>query len=218
MRIIPFLLLLLPALAANGQSKDSRWHSAAGLAEGTLNFKQNGAGAFAFPLRYDLLNGNNSSLSLGTNLKFGSEDEYGASFPAILILVALLSASGANPDFSGTGSNNSSSGSGYSINFFADFPLMLEYNWGLGTANTSDHHLGWFIGAGATFTTTGVTLTSAGHGTSENFFGWTGNIGFRFARNKELSFSTTLPFQNSVGPIQHPLFFALTFAVTPHPR
>jgi hypothetical protein len=219
MRIIPFLLLLLPVLAANGQSENSRWHGAVGITEGTLNFQQNAAGAVAIPVRFDFLSGHNSALSLGTNLKIGSADEYGYSFPVILVLLALLGASGAQPDLSGTSSSsNSSNSNGYSVNLFADFPLMLEYNWGLGTVNTSDHHVGWFMGAGATYTTTGVTLTSAGHGTSENFFGWTGNIGIRFARNKELSFSTTLPFQNSVGPIRHPLFLALTFAVTPRPR
>ncbi len=206
----------MPFLSLKAQS-DPRWHASFGITEATLNFQQNGSGALAFPIRYDLLRGHNGSLSLGTNLKIGSEDEYGVSFPAILIVMALVGLAGGDPDLSGLSTpNTSSSGNGYSVNLFADFPLMLQYNRGLGTANVNQRRFGWFVGAGVTYTITGVNLTSSGHGTSENFPGWIGNIGIRFARDKELGFSTTLPFQNSVGPIQHPLFFALTFAVSPH--
>jgi hypothetical protein len=215
MRIIP-LFVLLPFLSLKAQSDAKRWHGSFGITEATLKFQQNGGGAFAFPLHYDLLRGHNGSLSLGTNLKLGSEDEYGVSFPAILIVMALVGLAGGDPDLSGLSAPNSSSssGNGYSVNLFMDFPLMLQYNRGLGTTNRSEHRFGWFVGAGVTYTITGVNLSSSGHGTSENFLGWIGNIGVRFAGNSELGFSTTLPFQNSVGPIRHPLFFALTYAVS----
>ncbi len=216
MRLMPLLLLLLSGAAATGQSADDRWHAAIGVTEATLSFRQNAAGALAIPIRYDAVTGHNSSLSLGTNLKIGSEDEYGASFPAILILMVIGGLTGGNADFTDLGTNiNTQSADSYSINLFADFPLMLQYNWGLGTANEAGHRFGWFAGAGASYTITGLSLNNAGHGTSENFFGWIGNLGIRFARNKELGFSTTLPMQNTIGGISHPLFFALTFAVIP---
>jgi hypothetical protein len=41
------------------------------------NFQQNGAGAFVVPVRYDWLKFGKSSFLLGTNLKIGTEDEYG---------------------------------------------------------------------------------------------------------------------------------------------
>lgn len=221
MRIAITLFLLSAFLSGKAQTEPdqtnpSRFHGALGFTEATLNFKQNGAGAFAIPMRYDLLRGHNSALGLGTHLKFGTEDEYGVSFPGILILLALIGWSGANPDFSNLNTPGSGSGNGYSINLFADMPLLLQYNWGLGTNNRSEHGFGWSVGGGMTYTITGLTVSSTGHGKQVDFLGWMGSIGVRFNRDHELSFSTTVPLQNTVGSVQHPLFFALTFAGSFH--
>jgi hypothetical protein len=218
MRIAITLFLLLAILSGRAQIDPSRWHVAAGISEATLNFQQNGAGALAVPIRYDLLRGRNSTLSLGTNLKIGSEDEYGISFPAILLLLSLLSLSGSSPDLSNLNTTGSGSGNGYSVNLYADMPLLLQYNWGLGTPNISEHHFGWFVGGGMTYTLTGVTVSSTGHGRQVDFLGWMGDLGIRFNRCAELSFSTTVPLQNTIGPIQHPLSFALTLAFTSRER
>ena len=86
MRTLPILLLVLCTSYARGQIhyKRENWHGGIGLTEASLNFHQNGAGGVAIPFRYDLVKIGKSSISLGSNIKIGSEDEYGVSFPAIL--------------------------------------------------------------------------------------------------------------------------------------
>jgi hypothetical protein len=70
MRIAITLLLFATMTLARAQY-NPRFHSAIGFTEASLNFKQNFAGSLTFPVRYDLLRFNNSSLSLGTRLKIG---------------------------------------------------------------------------------------------------------------------------------------------------
>lgn len=212
MRTLSILLLSLAFLKANSQTDGSRWHTAVGLSESTLSFQQNGAGALAVPLRYDFLNLPNSSFSIGTNIKIGSEDEYGASFPLILLLFALLSESGNSPDLSALGSSNTNPTSSYSVKFFTDLPILLHYNWGRGTARGADQRFGWFAGGGLSYTITGVTINSHGHAATATFPGWTTELGIRTGKHTQLSFSTTIPMQPAVGPIQHPLLFGLTLA------
>jgi hypothetical protein len=212
MRLLSILLLSLAFLPAKSQTEGSPWHAAVGLTESTISFDRNGAGALAVPLRYDFLNLRNASLSLGTNMKIGTEDEYGVSFPLILLLIAVLDGSGSNPDFSNLGGSNSNPSSSYSIKFFSDLPVMLQYNWGRGTARGADRRFGWFAGGGVSYTITGVTINSNGHAATATFPGWTAEIGIRTGKNMQLGFSTTVPMQPAVGPIQHPLLFGLTLA------
>ena len=203
------LLLLLPFLEGKAQI---RKHGGIGFTASTLNFQQNGAGALTFSGRYDFLTFPNSSFSLGTHLKIGSEDEYGISFPIIAIVVVAVSAAGGNPDLSNIpGNSGTVSHSSYSINFFGDFPLLLHYNWGLGSNDNSEKRFGWYIGGGASYTVTGVSLNSSGYAPAVSFPSWVGDIGIRFAQNNDIGFSLNVPMQSTVGPIQHPLMFSLTF-------
>jgi hypothetical protein len=212
MRLLSILLLSLAFHPASSQTDGSRWHAAVGLSESTLSFQQNGAGALAIPIRYDFLNLHNSSFSLGTNIKIGSEDEYGVSFPLILLLIALLGGSGNNLDLSSLGSSNSNPTSNYSVKFFSDLPVLLHYNWGRGTARGADQRFGWFAGGGLSYTITGVTINSHGHAATATFPGWTTELGIRTGNHTQLSFSTTIRMQSTVGPIQHPFLFGLTLA------
>jgi hypothetical protein len=216
MRTLTMLLLVLCTSYANGQFhyKPENWHGGIGMTLASLNFHQNGAGGLAIPFRYDLLKTGKSSISLGTNIKIGTEDEYGVSFPALLALVALLSAVNDGGNFSGfNGNNNNNANSNYSINLFSEFPLLLHYNFGLGTySDAGDPSLGFYIGGGMSYTITGVPL-SGGVQQSTNFFGWVANAGVRFARNKDLGISVTMPLQNPIGPINNPVMYQLTFSV-----
>jgi hypothetical protein len=210
MRGTTVLLLLVYSLSARAQfNPDGHWHTGIGLTSATLNFKQNGSGGLAFPIRYDLVKSANSSLSLGTNFKVGTEDKYGILFPAVLGLVLLSGVSGQSPDFSDFNSSGNSN-PGTSVCLFSDFPLLVQYNWGLGSSNLSNQRFGFYLGGGMSYTITGFT-NSAGNETSTSFFGWVANAGFRFARNKGLDFATTIPFNNPIGPINNPIFYQLTF-------
>jgi hypothetical protein len=201
------LLLTLLLIGSLHTTAQSNWHSGFGLTSGTLNFQQNGSGGFAIPLRYDVAKNFNNSLSLGTNLQIGSEDRYGIGFPLILALVALSYADGGAPqgDFPG----NLHGKNGTAVCLFSQIPLLIDYNWGLGSNNYCSEPFGFYLGAGTSFTLTGYT-NSAGNEHSTSFFGWVGHAGIRFARNLDLGFSATIPFTQPVGPIRHPLFYQLT--------
>jgi hypothetical protein len=215
MRTLPLLLLSLCSLYVKGQIhyKSENWHGGIGFTAASLNFQQNGAGGIAIPFRYDLLKTGKSSISLGSNIKIGSADKYGASFPVILALVALLSAADNGGDFSGfTSSSNNNGKSNYNINLFTEFPLLLHYNFGLGTfSDAGDPPFGFYIGGGMSYTVTGIPLNSSTQ-QSTSFFGWVANAGVRFARNKDLGFSMTQPLQNPIGPINNPIMYELTFS------
>jgi hypothetical protein len=208
-RSLALTLLLLSALWTRGQS---RWHTGFGLTTATLNFQQNGAGGFAIPLRYDLFTSSNASFSFGTNLKIGTEDQYGLGFPLILGFLLLSGQSGSAPDLSGININDSSRGT--IVCFFSEVPLLLHYNWGLGSNNGSDKRFGFYLGGGMSQTITGYT-NKAGNEHSTSFLGWVVNAGVRFARNKDLGFSMTRPMENPIGPIRNPILYQLTLTAFP---
>jgi hypothetical protein len=92
----------------------------------------------------------------------------------------------------------------------AYIPLLLNYNWGLGSKNISERRIGFYVGAGVSFTITGYT-NGAGNEHSTSFYGWVGNIGVRLARDKDLGFSMTRPMESSIGPINNPILYQVTF-------
>jgi len=234
MRALSAILLLFSTLLASGQSDPSggpyrpdrstpsaqsslssqsprggNWHAGLGLAFGTLNFNQNGHGAIAVPVRYDFLNIGSSSFSMGTNIKIGTEDEYGVSFPVLLLLFGVASAVGANGAAIFPDANNNN-GSGYGIGLFLDLPLLLHYNVGLGTKEGENNPIGYYVGGGMSYTLTGYTPRESVQ-QSTHFFGWVGNAGVRFRNGIDLGLSVTLPRDNPIGPINHPILYQLTF-------
>ena len=213
MRHIAVSLLLLSFLYTNAQSN---WHTGIGITTATLNFQQNGSGGLAFPVRYDLLKSYNSTLSLGTNIKIGTEDQYGLGFPLILGLLLLSYSSGQAPDLSNINTSDTSK-KGTSVCFFTELPLLLHYNWGLGSNNDSYEPFGFYLGGGMSYTITGYT-NSAGNEHSTSFYGMVANAGIRFARNKDLGFSATFPFTHPIGPINNPVFYQLTFSIMSNHR
>jgi hypothetical protein len=216
MRTLPILLLLLNSYCCPGQIhyKHENLHVGFGYTASSINFQQNGAGAFVVPVRYDWLKFGKSSFSLGTNLKIGTEDEYGVSFPIPLIIAAILGSTGSSPDLSSVNTNNLLPN--YSINFYSETPLLLHYNFGLGTNGASgDPSAGFYIGGGINFVVTGVPLggqNSSQLQQSTCFLGWIANAGIRFGHHADLGFSVTKPFQNNVGPINSPLLFGFTIS------
>jgi|GEM_PF-3057832 len=222
MRVQLILLIILTTYCARAQQpstvdqqtpiiyKGANWHSGFGLAFGTVNFKENGNGALAIPIRYDFLNIGDASFSLGTNIKIGTEDRYGLSFPVLLILLVIAGAVDNSSAWADIGGNGNDDGKGYGIGFFTDLPLLIHYNVGLGTREGQYERIGYYVGGGFSYTLTGYTLYKTVQ-QSTHFFGWVGNAGVRLRNGVDLGFSLTLPRNNPVGPIQNPVFYQLTF-------
>jgi hypothetical protein len=209
MRKLILSVIRLSFLHSNGQLIHSNnWHGGFGLAGGTLNFKQNAALGFAIPIRYSLVQFDNSSFSLGTNLKLGAEDKYGIAFPIIITFFVASGLSGAQPDLSNVDISKT-------VRFFSSFPLLLNYNFGMGARNWSSERFGFYLGGGMSYTISGFT-NSSGVQQSAFFLGWVANAGIRLGERTELGFSLTLPLPlgQSIGPINSPLFyeFSLTFS------
>jgi hypothetical protein len=209
MRKLILSFILLSFLHSNGQLIHSNnWHGGFGFSGSTLNFKQNAALGFAIPIRYSLIQFDNSSISLGTSLKIGAEDKYGVAFPLIVAYFVATGLSGADPDASNIDISKT-------VRFFTSFPLLLNYNFGMGARNWSDERFGFYLGGGMSYTITGFT-NSAGVQQSAFFLGLVANAGIRLGEGTELGFSLTLPLPagQSIGPINSPLFyeFSLTFS------
>ena len=197
----------MASLSSKGQE---RFHGEGGLTEATLSFNKNGAGGFIFPLRYDLCQWTNSSFSLGFNPAAGSEDRYGVGFP--LMLAFVYGGGGNGNEFPDLRNFGDTSAKGTVVCLFAQAPLLLQYNWGLGAGSGDDYYkrVGFYVGGGMGLTVTGVT-NNAGNQHSESFWGWVGTFGLRFAKNKDLGFDLTLPCENMIGPVSHPVMYQVHF-------
>jgi hypothetical protein len=138
---IALLVLLFSFPDANAQSyhSDEYLHAGIGISTGSLSFQENGTGGLSILLRGDLLKSTNSTLSLGTNLKLGTADKSGLVFP--LSVLEVLSGSPSGADLTNDW-----------VGFFADIPLLLNYNFGLGSDYFSNHRFGFYLGGGVSYT------------------------------------------------------------------
>lgn len=204
----PVLLFLvtmsLSGLAQNGYREG--FHGGFGFSAATVNFHQNGAGAFSMVLRRDLIYSERWAISLGTNLTLGTEDENGIAFPVVVTVLVIEDAFGGHAarfnDYYDDDSKN-----GYNIRTFASLPLLLHFNYGLDAGHDTEDRFGFFLGGGASWTTTGYSYR---HGRQKtiDFWGLVADAGIRFS-GKELGFSLTRPFLDPVGPIQQPLMYQI---------
>jgi hypothetical protein len=199
------LVFLSCFTSATAQSfhSDNFSHGGIGLSFGSMNFQKNGTGGLSFLFRRDILKYGSSSLSLGTNLKLGTVDQLGVVFPFIVLIA--LAPQPTNPDLS-----NSTDW----VGFFSDIPVLLNYNFGLGSDDLSRHRFGFYLGGGMGFTVTAVT-NYAGAQQNTSYLGWVANAGIRFARDKDIGFSATIPLRNPIGPIYNPVLYQMTFSIFP---
>jgi hypothetical protein len=209
------IMLSFSGVAAQSTThSENYWHSGAGLSEGTINFQGNGTGGLSLLYRYDLLKSTNSTLSLGTNIKIGTADRIGIVFPLIVGLLLL----DPDPGSAFNGNNASDTGkSGEWIGFFSDLPLLLNYNFGLGSDDFTKHRFGFYFGGGMTFTVTAISNNS-GVRQNTSFLGWVLNAGIRFGKDKDIGFSMTSPLRNPIGPIDNPIFYQITYSVFDRPK
>lgn len=197
------LSLTLLVLATNHSiAQYTKLHGSVGLTGGSLNSSQSIASGLSVYLDRNLLTMKNTSLSLSTRLVLGTEDKTGLIFPAILVLLVLEGYSNTTPDLSNLNIH---------AKLFTEVPLMLHYNYGLGSGSYNDHRFGFYFGAGLSYMLTGYTDT-AGIGQSTSFFGYKMDAGIRFHRDIDINLSQTISWQPNIGQIQNPVFYQLTFS------
>ena len=179
-----------------------------GYAGASLNSTQSLGGGFAVYLGRNISESRLSSLSLSTNIKLGIEDKTGSGLiiPAIFLL--------ANTS---VGNNISAgSGNGGTVHLFTELPLLLHYNFGLGSTDQNDKRVGFYFGGGIDYVMTGFTDT-AGYSIRTSFFGGVIDGGIRFNKIMDVNFETVFPIDKTIGEIRHPMFYQITFLLTIKP-
>jgi hypothetical protein len=184
-----------------------RTNAGIGLSGGSLNFHQNGSMGLNVYYTYNLVQLGRSSISITQGLTFGSEDKYGISFP-VLATVALFA-----------GSADQDLNLNHIVAVYADFPLILHYNFGAGarrdTEGSNNEKVGFYIGGGATHTFTGYTNTF-GKEAQTDYWALVADCGMRFkspgAAAWTIGFGVARPLRTPIGPISNPLFFQLNWS------
>jgi hypothetical protein len=178
-----------------------------GYTGASLNSIKSVGGGFALYLGRNISESRNSSLSLSTNIKLGIEDETGSGLiiPAIFLLANTSS-----------GNNSVGNGNGGTVHLFTELPLLVHYNFGLGSSNQNDKRVGFYIGGGINYVMTGFTDTT-GNSKKASFFGSVIDGGIRFNKIMDVNFETVFPFTQNIGEIKHPMFYEITFLMTIKP-
>jgi hypothetical protein len=178
-----------------------------GYTGASLNSTKSLGGGFALYLGRNISESRNSSLSLSTNIKLGIEDATGSGLiiPAIFLFANTSS-----------GNNSVGNGNGGTVHLFTELPLLVHYNFGLGSSNQNDKRVGFYIGGGINYVMTGFTDT-AGYSKKASFFGGVIDGGIRFNKIMDVNFETVFPFTQNIGEIKHPMFYEITFLLTIKP-
>ena len=221
-RLLPLLLLLPGYVLAQNANTDmdqthflrrhydnQRWNFGIGAAGGSINFHQNGASGMNFYFTYNLIQSGRSSISLTQGLTFGSEDEYAISWPAIMIVAMVVGPYDPNLDLS----------DGHLIAAYADFPLLLHYNFGAGarrdTERSAEEKLGFYIGGGGTHTFTGYNNTF-NKAAQTDFWALVADGGIRWKTSTNnvwcVGLEVEQPLRSPIGPIHNPIFFGINFS------
>jgi hypothetical protein len=206
MRKINLVLLVAFIMLSNNLSGQTNVQ--VGYAGASLNTTQSLGGGLALYLGRNISESRISSLSLSTNIKLGIEDKTGSGLiiPAIFLFV-----------YTGVGNNTSAgSGNGGTVHLFTELPLLVHYNFGLGSTDQNDKRAGFYFGGGFNYVMTGFTDT-AGYSKKTSFFGGVIDGGIRFNKIMDVNFETVFPFAKTIGEIKHPMFYQITFLLTIKP-
>lgn len=186
---------------------DGKWNFGVGFAGGSVNFRQNGNAGFNFYCTYNILQFGRSSISLSQGLILGTEDMYGVSFPALMIVSMVAGPFEQTPNLT----------LNHIIAGYADFPLLLRYNFGAGARRDNERsvseNLGFYLGGGFTHVFTGYTNTF-GQEAQTDFWAGVADGGIRLKGNAGgvtcIGLALEQPLRSPIGPIRNPLFFQLS--------
>jgi hypothetical protein len=203
-----FLVLLL--LTTNHLFAQNKTQFYFGYTVGSLNADQSTVGGFSLYAGHNFFEGPNHSFSLSTNLKLGMQDRTatGIIVPLVVILLAAEGSSGSSPDIN---SNANGGIDGGRIHLFTEFPLLLHYNFGMGSSAHSKSDNGFYIGGGMDYTLTGYTDTS-GFSKRTEFFGIMADGGIRFKSGTDLNFAGVYSLRHPIGQMTHPQLFEITLS------
>lgn len=204
--IIPFLLLFIPSF---GQLQYGIGYTVAWLCSNT-----NVAGGFSFFIGKNIVETSTSSFSISTNLKIGMADRIGTGVLGPILLVALyFDAKSGDNNISNSLSNINTDGiDGGKIHLFADIPVLVHYNFGLGSSSKCNRKFGFYLGGGFSYTTTGYT-DSLEFSKGTGFFGYVMDGGVRFAKNVDINLSNTISLRQPIYTINHPVFTEITLSL-----
>ncbi|KAA5534453.1 hypothetical protein F0919_07460 [Taibaiella lutea] len=169
------------------------------------------AGGFSFFAGKNIVDMRNSSFSVSTNVKIGMEDKAGTGVIIPLIIAALYYGGDDGNTFNNATTNDAGVNGG-TIHLFVDLPLLLHYNFGLGSDEGCKRNWGFYLGGGVSYTTTGFTNIS-GFSRATDFFGYVMDGGIRFAKNVDINISNTISARKPIGPLNHPIFSEITLAL-----
>ncbi|MFT3700920.1 MAG: hypothetical protein QM802_01010 [Agriterribacter sp.] len=203
MKCIFYKTLLIFFLSTISLIAVSQKITAIGLTGAWLNHRQSVAGGLSVTVQKELIQENNSSLSVGTNIKVGIEDKLGSGVVIPVLVYWYGNAAGSHMNKDSTGGK---------IHLFLDLPLLLHYNVGFGSAEGSLQKVGFYFGGGATYILTGYT-NEAGHSKQTNFAGMVADGGIRFRKGVDINYAAVFPFKKQIGPIANPYFSEITLSL-----
>jgi len=203
MKPLSFILLLFVAIDSNGQSDNM--HTGLGLSGGTLNANSGISSGLSIYIGRDIFKTKNSSFSICTNYKIGTEDKTGLVFPLTVAYLYLVAASGNDASLQNVDL------SGFQVKFFTELPLLFHYNFRLGSNKDSEHKFGFYFGGGMSYTITGYTDT-AKNMQQTSFFGLMIDGGIRFHRDIDINFGRIISLQKPIGQFPNPVFYEFTIS------
>lgn len=206
--ILPLLLLI--SLGVDGQEFVNPFgkHTAegvltVGLTGSALNYPGSVNTGISLGMMFDFLKTRDASISFGTNIKAGMENEDGTGLLVVAGNVfANLYASGSYP---GWVSNSGNVG-------YCELPLLVHYNFGLGATTETKKRFGFYLGGGMTYVVTGYP-GETGNAESISFYGLEADAGIRLFRHFQIGFSGVFSLRDPLGPItQRPGMFGVTLS------
>ena len=177
-----------------------------GLTGSTLNYPGSINTGFSMGVMFDFLKTKDASLSFGTTIKAGMENQYGLGLPMSAAYVLLAWAA------NDVGGNAPSWPANSNFAGYAEFPLLVHYNFGLGATAETEKRVGFYVGGGMTYVFTGY-LGQTGNAESISFYGLEADAGIRLGHGFQLGLSGVFSLRQPLGPItQSPGMFGLTIS------
>ena len=197
------IFVLFISTHLNGQIiRDDKIYTGIGLTGGSMNQSQNITGGLSIFIGINLLQTYNSSFSICTNLKIGTEDRTGFAVYAAAPIEIVDGIAGR--DVLKFGPN---------VNTFFEAPILFHYNFGFGSSRNANDRLnfGFYLGGGFNYILTGYNDTT-GNSIQVSFFAYTTDIGIRFRGGLDINLSASFSTKQPIEQISRPKLFELTIS------
>ena len=196
------LLIFLLSTRLFGQMRNNKVYTGIGLTSGSLNASQSITSGISFFIGRNVFENPNSSISVCSNLKVGTEDRTGLAFYAFLP-IAIVDGIAGNDVWT----------YGPNVHTFAEIPIILHYNFGFGANQDADDrfNFGFYIGFGINYSFTGYN-DKTGKSYQISFPAYTTDLGIRFRGGLDLNLSASLSMNRPTEQISKPQLFGFTIS------